>query len=136
MWLFGIVTFVEMELMQLIEEHFPEESWRSLLSPGRLEKALALQQERERRNQRSTLLECLQLSDKGQILVEKPEVLELLALDSKRIAKRVVRELESLRNNLAHAQDIVTYDWSPIVRLSHRLEETLSIRRPAREGAL
>jgi hypothetical protein len=36
--------------------------------------------------------------------------------------------MESLRNNLAHAQDIVTYDWGQIVRLTQRLEESLNFR--------
>jgi hypothetical protein len=33
-----------------------------------------------------------------------------------------MREIQSLRNNLAHAQEIVTNDWPQIVRLARRLE--------------
>ena len=33
-----------------------------------------------------------------------------------------MNELGSLRNNLAHSQDIVSNDWSQIVRLARRLE--------------
>ncbi|UCE89328.1 MAG: bifunctional (p)ppGpp synthetase/guanosine-3',5'-bis(diphosphate) 3'-pyrophosphohydrolase [Pseudomonadota bacterium] len=128
MWLFGIVTIIEMELIQLVEDFFPDDSWHSLVSESRLAKAQAIQQERLRRNQHSSLLQCLQLSDKGQILLQEPRVLELLDLDSKRTAKKLVRELESLRNNLAHAQDVVTYDWPPIVRLAYRIEGTRSIK--------
>ena len=35
MWLFGIVTMIEMGLVQLIEEQFPEQSWQSVVSAGR-----------------------------------------------------------------------------------------------------
>ena len=73
-------------------------------------------------------IECLQLSDKGKILISSEETMKLVGLDSKRAAKKIVREMKSLRNNLAHAQDIVTYDWAQIVRLTHRLEDTLKIR--------
>jgi len=128
-WLFGIITFIEMELMSLIQARYPNESWRSVLSEGRLEKALAMQDERQRRNQHCPLLECLQFSDKGQILIQNDTILQQLGFDSRKNAKRLVKELESLRNNLAHAQDIVTYDWAPIARLSYRLEATLTIRR-------
>jgi hypothetical protein len=88
-----------------------------------------LQQERLRRNQYSNLLECFQVSDKGQILLEKPEALEVVGLDSKRTAKRILKEFESLRNNLAHAQDIVSYDWPAIARIASRLEEASSLRQ-------
>ena len=39
------------------------------------------------------------------------------------MAKREIKELESLRNHLAHAQDIVMHDWPQIARLSMRMEE-------------
>ena len=123
MWLFGIVTMSEMLLTRLIVKYYPGGEWRPLVSHGRLEKATALQRERERRGQHSGLLECLQLSDKGQILIEQPEILRALGFQSKSTAKGVVKELESLRNNLAHAQDIVTHDWAAIARLASRIED-------------
>ena len=41
-------------------------------------------------------------------------------------AKRAIKDFESLRNNLAHAQDIVTYDWAQIARLAQRMEGYVS----------
>jgi hypothetical protein len=123
MWLFGIVTMTEMLMTRLINEHFPGGAWRTLLSEGRLEKAAALQRERMRRGQHSRLLECLQLSDKGQILIERPALIEALGFPSKRAAKGIIREVESLRNNLAHSQDVATHDWAAIARLASRIEE-------------
>ena len=34
-----------------------------------------------------------------------------------------LKELESLRNNPVHAQDIVSYDWPTIARLARRLAD-------------
>ena len=129
MWLCGIITFIEMEISQMILEYYPEQEWRRMITEKRLAKAIELQEERQRRNQHSELIDCLQLSDKGQIVIQNPAFLELLDIGSKSVAKRLVRELESLRNNLAHAQDIVTHDWAQIVRLSYRLEESFSIKQ-------
>ena len=109
MWLFGIVTMIE--------------SWRSAVSQGRLDKAKHIQSERQRRNQYCDLIDCLQLSDKGQILMESEGAMQRLGFETKGIAKRAVKDLESLRNHLAHAQDIVTHDWAQIARLSQRMEE-------------
>src|SRR5262245_30964854 len=68
MWLFGIVTLIEMRCSQLVESHCPGDTWREYLSEGRLEKAKALLEERGRRNQKLRLFDCLQFSDKGQIV--------------------------------------------------------------------
>jgi len=129
MWLFGIVTFIEMEVTEMIRERYPEGGWEASLSRGRLDKARALLAERQRRGHACDLLDCLQFSDKGQILLEDPVTLRYLGFDTKGAARQVLKELESLRNHLAHAQDIVTHDWAPIVRLTRRLEESLSLRR-------
>jgi hypothetical protein len=129
MWLFGIITLTELELVRLISEHFPGDAWKVHVSHGRIEKAVSLHQERQRRNQQSSLIDCLQFSDKAQILMEKPEVRDLFGFESKRIASEAIKQLESLRNNLAHAQDVVTHDWAAIARIASRIEEAVLLRR-------
>jgi len=123
MWLFGLITMIEMRVVQLIQTKYPEAAWQSTLSEERLAKAQGMQQERQRRNQHCLLIDCLQLSDKARIAIEHPELLEAFGFDSKRTAKRVIKSLESLRNNLSHAQDIVQHDWAQIARLAQRMEE-------------
>ena len=103
-------------------EHFPGERWTALVSPARLARARELQAERERRDQGCDLVDCLQLGDKAQVLLTDPHQLEELGFSSRKAAKKVVKELESLRNNLAHAQDIVTHDWPQIARMTRNLQ--------------
>ena len=118
MWLFGMITMLEMRLTELIERRWPGESWTGLLSRGRLEKARQLQQERSRRGQQVSLLDCLQFSDKGHLVIKDPEYFARLGLQSKSQAQTLIRALESLRNNLAHSQPITTQDWPQIVRMT------------------
>jgi hypothetical protein len=126
MWLFGIVTLTEMDLLDRIRALWPDGSWTRALSAGRLEKAQALLEERRRRGQHVQLLDCLQLSDKAQILMQDDQQRAELGFPTKGAAKRIIRGLESLRNNLAHAQDIVTHDWPQVARLARRIEETVA----------
>ena len=125
MWLFGIVTMLEMGLGHLLEERFPDGNWMKNLSEGRLQKARDIHNERQRRNVRCDLMDCLQLSDKAQILVGDPVAMQRIGMKSKKVAKRAIKGLESLRNHLAHSQDIVQYDWPQIARLSMRMEKTI-----------
>jgi hypothetical protein len=128
MWLFGIITLLELELVERIRSLWSDGRWTSLLSAGRLDKAQTLFGERRRRGQHVDLLDCLQLSDKAQILMEDEQQRAAFGLLTKGAAKRVIRDLESLRNNLAHAQDIVTHDWPQIARLAQQIEERLGLK--------
>jgi hypothetical protein len=129
MWLFGIITLIEMNFVERIKAKWAEEDWSSLLPPTRLSKAKELYEERRRRKQHCDLLDCLQFSDKARVIIEDPVELKNLGFKSKRIAKQVSKELESLRNNLAHSQDIVTHDWPQIARMAKRFEKIISRSR-------
>lgn len=127
MWLFGILTLIEMELAARIRKLWPEGDWHKLISSGRLGKADALMSERRRRGQACDLVDCLQLADKAQILMRDPDQLAEFGFSSLSAARQVVKEMESLRNNLAHGQDIVTHDWAQIARLARRIEGLVTL---------
>jgi hypothetical protein len=127
MWLFGLITLIEMRFLTLIERRFPGEGWQQYLSDKRLEKAAALQQERRRRKQDPSLLDCLQFSDKAQIVIRDEQLRIQIGFQSRRQTEQAIKNLEKLRNNLAHAQDIVSLDWQTIVNLSENLEAVIEI---------
>jgi hypothetical protein len=125
MWLFGMITMIEIALAGRIAEHFPRDTWREHLSPGRLRKAEGIRDERSRRNRAAELVDCLQLSDKARVLAADPEIRAEAGFTSKRAAFDWIKRLESLRNVLAHSQDLVTHDWDAIAGLAGRLERIL-----------
>ncbi len=51
MWLFGMLTLIEMRMTSQIEERYPGEAWSEYLSPARLAGARKLLQERRRRKE-------------------------------------------------------------------------------------
>ena len=122
MWLFGMITLIEIRISRLIEQMCPGDSWKQHVSEGRLQKAEALLEERRRRNQGVKLLDCLQFSDKGQLVARNEEIRNLTRFTSRRQMEEATKALESLRNNLAHSQDILASDWETIVMLCRDLE--------------
>lgn len=126
MWLFGMVTIIEMFMVRAMETQYPNDSWQVELSAGRLSRAREILKERIRRNQAARLIDCLQLSDKAFILLKDPDIRADMGFQSMRAAKSAIKRLESLRNNLAHAQDILTYDWEIIVTISKRLDKVMT----------
>jgi hypothetical protein len=110
MWLFGMITLIEMRMSHLVERLCEGESWRQFLSDNRLQKAETLLEERRRRNQSLRLVDCLQFSDKGQIIARNEGIRSLTRFTSRRQVEQMCRAIESLRNNLAHSQDILSSD--------------------------
>lgn len=127
MWLFGIVSIVEMALTRRVEERYPEGGWSAFVPEGRLAKARTLLTERQRRDRSCSLLDCLQLTDKAGVLIRDGSITDWIGLDSTRTAKMALKEIESLRNHLAHAQDIATHDWAQIARFARRVEEIVHL---------
>ena len=125
MWVFGMITLMEMRATRLIELKCPEDSWKQYLSESRLQKAEALLEERRRRSQNLELIDCLQISDKGQIIARNEEIRRMTRMQSRRQTEQVIRMLESLRNNLAHSQDIISCDWETIVGLCKDMERVI-----------
>jgi hypothetical protein len=123
MWLFGAVTLIELRFTELIETYCPADGWKEFLSEARLHKAQALLAERLRRNQSLQLLDCLQFSDKGQIIARHEGIRKFTLFASRRQAEETIKRLEQLRNNLAHAQDILSGDWETIVQLCEFLAQ-------------
>jgi hypothetical protein len=134
MWLFGMVTLLELRFGGMIEHHCPGESWQEFLSEGRIQKAQDLLAERRRRGQQVSLADCLQFADKVRIIAMNDLLRRLTRFASKRQVEETGKQLEMLRNNLAHAQDIVTSDWDTIVALAEQLDSVLD-GRPVTESA-
>lgn len=126
MWLFGMISLIEMTMTRAIEDRFPHESWVDSVSAGRRGAAENLLRERRRIGQDVRLLDCLQFSDKLHVLLRLEDIRCQIGAPSMRAAKESARMLESLRNNLAHSQGIVSHDWPTIVRIAEDLDATLS----------
>jgi hypothetical protein len=122
MWLFGMITVIELRFQKMIEEHFQAEEWVKHISPSRLEKARLMLEERRRRNQDSALVECLQFSDKAQIIARDERLRQQAGFASRHRADEGIKRMERLRNNLAHSQSIVDTDWEVIAGISDHLQ--------------
>lgn len=122
MWLFGMITLIEMRFHRMIEQYCPDGTWKQFLSEGRIQKAEELLSERIRRKQDLDLLDCLQMSDKVQIIARNKQLRSMTRYESRKKLEDESKILEKLRNNLAHSQDIILNDWRTIVILTERLD--------------
>lgn len=127
MWLFGIITLIETTLSRWLEPVFGADGWREHLSPSRLARAEELHAERRRRNESLDLEDCLSFADKLWILSKSPRFLEVAGYPSRRVARERMKDLEQLRNRLAHAQELSAEQLVVAGRLARHLERLLEV---------
>jgi hypothetical protein len=125
MWLFGAITVFDTNLTWALAELFPGDAWQSRITRGRLEKAVALRGERERRGSACALLDCLQIKDKADVLISDPANLAALGFSSRREADRLTRDIEKLRNHLAHAQELESDHLATAAQLASLIHSIL-----------
>ena len=126
MLLFGLISLLEMQLNRIIKEYLPDNTWQNHLHPKRLEYAQNLFLDRKSRNEAIELSDCLQICDKREIIVNELKLRELLEIETKKKGNVFFKELEKLRNNLAHSQDLNTSSsWNEIFILIQQIEACL-----------
>ncbi|WP_211274956.1 hypothetical protein [Bacillus marinisedimentorum] len=123
MLLFGIISLLEMHMLELIRKFHPNGGWKGLITEKRLRDAEKLYAQQKERNEEMDLLDNLQLSDKREILLDTQEIIEQLQLQSKTQGEKLFKQIEKLRNNLAHARDITNgTSWSEVIPLVKQVE--------------
>lgn len=121
--IFGIVSLLEMHLTFLIHTHFPDEKWQYELSPRRIENAETILQKRKARNEEIDLTDCLQFADKRDLVLASKEMRDHLGLESKKRTKTILRNIEKIRDKLAHSQDIVSgTTWEELIGVVQKVE--------------
>jgi hypothetical protein len=123
MWLFGLISLIEMQLLRIIRESYPGEEWKDLINHHRLSNTNKILSERQSNNTAIDLADCLQFCDKRDIVLKSNEIREKLGFNNK--SEIFLKGLEELRNNLCHAQDIITGNWPNIIDLAIEAENFL-----------
>lgn len=128
MLLFGMISLLEMHLLRLILQFYPDGTWKKVLTENRLAEARQLYKQRKARNEEIQLADCLQLCDKKMLIVKNDALRELFSFPSKNKTEEFFTDLESLRNKLAHAQDLTMgTTWKEIIILIEKSEQLLKI---------
>lgn len=107
-YLFGVISLFELHLSYWVGACFKNDTWQGLITEGRLQNARTIFESRQadKMNQKLTIIECLQLCDKRKILASSPIFLNLIQM-SKSGFTRFMKDVENIRNNLAHSQSSI-----------------------------
>jgi hypothetical protein len=141
-YLFGLISLLELHLQFWVSGCYPEESWQQALNPGRLEAAKKLLELRKGRNHEITLLQYLQFCDKRDLVLDSGELRDKLGFASKGRGLTLLTSAEKLRDMFAHSQEDLAQEssWEELIavvesieQLVHRSDDT--VEQEARSSA-
>lgn len=126
-FLFGLVSLLEMHMSFWIRSIYDERAWQDSLGDQRLQAAIKQFEERKARNSEITLLSCLQFCDKRDLFLGSEEIRERLGIGNRKAANRMLTKAENLRNHLAHSQDDLAAEvsWAEIAATTEEIEQLL-----------
>ena len=129
MLLFGLISLLETYLVAMMRVCYPDRSFENLLksyASDRLAEAKRRFAKRVARNEENDLADCLLLSDKLDLLLRVGGLREFFELGDPAAGEFFASKLETLRNNLAHADDLVScISWEDVFLTTNRVELVL-----------
>ena len=139
-YIFGIISLLEMHLNLWINHYYPNESWIKNIIKRRIEEAQKIYEKRKGDNLDLSLLECIQLCDKRDLLNKNRNFRECFKFSKKQFDK-FIKRAERIRNELAHSQNSITSNmsWEKFVTTISLAENYLlisdnEVERIAKEG--
>ncbi len=120
MLLFALCSLLEAHLLEMVRICYRPEALEA--APG-LDEARKLLRSRLRRNEDIDLADCLSLGEKHELLLCVPGLTAHLGLGPPREAERYFKDVEDVRNRLAHGQDLVKgSSWERLIGTVLRVE--------------
>ena len=121
-----MISLFEMHLNLWINHFYPDNTWKNEISANRIKLACDIYEKRKGNNQDLSLLECLQFCDKRDLLKKSDDFVKEFDT-SKKDFDTFVKQIEKIRNELAHSQYsiISNIKWSVFVKTVSNLEEFL-----------
>lgn len=125
-YLFGMTSLFEMHLSAWVNHYYVNDSWVQEVSENRMQDAAKIHELRKGNNQELSLLECLQLCDKRDLLAKSKQFREDFDF-SRASFDSFVKNVEKVRNELAHSQYsiIANIEWISLIEIISRTEKFL-----------
>jgi hypothetical protein len=134
LFLFGMITLIEMHFLRMIRDQFENDSWKSK-ARDYVDEAERVFLSRRNRNQAIDLAECLTFTGKVTVVINTRQLCRRLGFESRESAQASLERLVDLRNALAHGQDILLGLWPEIIDIVEEAERILDeCEKDLREG--
>jgi len=108
MWLFGLVSLLELHGIRVIREFYKDDSWTDALPPDHLKAAEKYRRKHHDRNEALDLVEYISLADILTVLHTGTRTSQMFILTPPSNPAEITNRIKTLRDNIAHGHDITS----------------------------
>jgi hypothetical protein len=121
-WLYGLISILEIHMLELIRKTFPDGKWKRCLSGKRQEKMLNIYEDRRKHNEEIEKIYCMEFCDKRTIIEKSEVALKATGFTSVEDFSKNLKQIESLRNEIAHSCKVSKTQWETVSELCKKIE--------------
>jgi len=125
-WLFGLISVLEIHMFELIHRTYPENGWKDKLPETRKGKLKEVYETRKISNEEIDWLSCCEFCDKRTIIEKNHVALEATGFKSTRDFSKNLKDIESLRNEIAHSCKVSKARWETVSELCKIIESLIA----------
>ncbi len=126
MWLYGLVSVLEIHMFELIRRLYPGDEWQDNLKEDRKANIVKTYDYRRQHNEEIDLLYCTEFCDKRTIIEKSELVLKATGCKSKAEFSKTLKDIETIRNEIAHSCKVSKQRWTVISELCMQAEFIIS----------
>lgn len=126
-YIFGLISLFELHLNYWIKYYYTDESWKDILPPSNLKKAIYDHTRRVGKNDDLSLFDCLYLFDKVIILKSNNHLLKLFKITEIEF-DNFMKHVDKIRKKITHCQDSIMsgMKWNDFINTLFKIEYFLN----------
>jgi hypothetical protein len=124
-WLYGLISILEIHMLELIRKTFPDGEWKTCLSGKRQRKMLNTYEDRRTHNEEIEKIYCTEFCDKRTIIEKSEVAFKATGFKSKAEFSENLKEIEMMRNEIAHSCKVSKTQWKIVSKLCKKIESLI-----------
>jgi len=124
-WLYGLISILEIHMFELIRRTYPKNDWIDKLCKERKEKLSEIYEARKKSNEEIDLLYCTEFCDKRTIIEKSEFALKATGFTSAKDFSKNLKQIEVLRNEIAHSCKVSKAQWETVSELCKKIESLI-----------
>jgi hypothetical protein len=125
MCLYGLISVLEIHMFELIRRVYSGNTWQDSLTETRQKNVAKIYDERRQRNEEIDLLYCTEFCDKRTIIEKSDVALKATRFKSKVTFSKCLKDIEGLRNEIAHSCKVSKGRWEDVSVLCKKAESMI-----------
>jgi hypothetical protein len=121
-WLYGLISILEIHMLELIQKTFSVDEWKKCLSAERQQKMSNIYEDRRKHNEEIEEIYCTEFCDKRTIIEKSEVAIKATGFKLRAEFSKNLKKIEVMRNEIAHSCKVSKTQWEIVSELCRKIE--------------